>query len=186
MKGLLRIKEFDSLLREKNEVPKFSKFLFLNQTARELKKERLKRDSRTGTPNSSSGFSTPPSYHNILSDEEEDNHLELRSIHSEENPVFLTEPTFKKANAIVRDTRLLVGKQILGLSSSKKKGYIQGDFIGRNIAVISNFSLSFQLGPDARFYHALTEDEKIRVENIIKETILDDSIDREVAHTIIC
>jgi hypothetical protein len=55
----------------------------------------------------------------------------------------LTEPTFKKANAIVRDTRLLVGKQILGLSSSKKKGYIQGDFIGRNIAVISNFSLSF-------------------------------------------
>ena len=76
----------------------------------------------------------------MLSDDDDDEQLELRSIKSEENPTFITEPQFhrisKEVNDIVRDTtRMIVGKQALAKSNNKKNSYRQGDFIGRNIAV---------------------------------------------------
>jgi hypothetical protein len=42
---------------------------------------------------------------------------------------------------------------------AKKTSYKRGNFIERNIA----------LGPDARFYHALTEDEQLRVDKLLTE-----------------
>jgi hypothetical protein len=74
----------------------------------------------------------------MLSDDEDEDQLELRSIKSEENHTFMTEPQFhrisKEVNDIVRDTRKIVGKQALA-KNTKTNSYKQGDFIGRNIAV---------------------------------------------------
>ncbi|KAJ3321391.1 Rho GTPase-activating protein 15 [Boothiomyces sp. JEL0866] len=137
--GLLRIKEYDMQLKQKS------------LAARSLKKERLERESLTGTPVS---LMSEPSYHNILSDEEDDEEFELKSLNSEDLITFLTEPKFK---------RVSIGKEALLAAGTKPKpkqkatSYKQGDFIGRNIA----------LGGDARYYHAMTEEEMKRVDTLL-------------------
>lgn len=47
------------------------------------------------------------------------------------------------------------------------KGYDQGDFIQRNIIVIDRIRVNTQLGPEARYYHAMTEIETHRVQGIL-------------------
>ncbi|KAJ3259666.1 hypothetical protein HK103_001927 [Boothiomyces macroporosus] len=136
--GLLKIKEYDLQLKQKS------------MAARSLKKERLERESLTGTPVS---LMSEPSYHNTLSDEDDDE-FELKSLNSEDLITFLTEPKFK---------RISIGKEALLAAGTKPKpkakvtSYKQGDFIGRNIA----------LGADARYYHAMTEEEMKRVDTLL-------------------
>lgn len=152
--GLLKIKQYDKLIQTKL------------QTARTLKKERLERDSRSATPDS---IITDPSYHTTLSDEEDDlemksldeDDLELKSLKSEEIKTFITEPKFHRV-AIGRqalEKAQKITNQTLKKKQSKEPqvGYKVGDFIQRNIV----------LGNDARYYHALTQEEKDRVQNIL-------------------
>nr|KAJ3419708.1 hypothetical protein HK105_006599 [Polyrhizophydium stewartii] len=158
--GLIKIKELDVILGEK---------IF---AARTLKKERILRESASGTPQISTG-ARPLSYHDTLSDEEmDDEDFELRSVHSVDRDTFITEPKLL--------LRAKIGRQALDSSSKKrqndpktadappKKGYKQGDFIGRNIA----------LGPDARYYSAMTEEEMDRVNRLLDEDDEDDSLNQ--------
>ncbi|KAJ3274004.1 Rho GTPase-activating protein 15 [Terramyces sp. JEL0728] len=143
--GLLKIKEYDIQLKQKSTVTEI-----ITKAARSLKKERLERESLTGTPES---MLSEPSYHNTLSDEEDDDEFELKSLTSEDLVTFLTEPKFK---------RISIGKEALLAARIKSKPkvtrYKQGDFIGRNIA----------LGADARYYHAMTEEEMKRVDTLVE------------------
>jgi hypothetical protein len=98
--------------------------------ARTLKKERILSELE------SSGTITPnASYHNILSDDEneDDITMELKSINSEDIHTFLTEPKFKKhlLEKRIFDKTTKLHAPILEVRTSYKKG----DFIGRNIAV---------------------------------------------------
>ncbi len=129
LEGLLRIKEYDEVLAAKTLV----RFLTHDQTAKELKRERISRNSLAGTPDIIEGFG----FHDILSDEEDDE-IELRSVQSDHHvATFITEPKFN---------RIHVGRQSLDKATTrrrqdqeKKTSYEQGDFITRNIAVMDLF-----------------------------------------------
>eukprot|EP00842_Homolaphlyctis_polyrhiza_P007076 jgi/Hompol1/958/HPOL_002617-RA len=147
--GLLKIKELDMMLREKIH------------TARSLKKERILRESANGTPEVSN-TSRPLSYHNTLSDDEDDDEeFELRSVHSTDSNTFITEPKLFIRPKVGRES--LESKnayQADPVNTKKKKGYTLGNFIERNIA----------LGPDARYYSAMTEEEMDRVNRLLLDT----------------
>ncbi|KAI8929167.1 FSIP1 family-domain-containing protein [Entophlyctis helioformis] len=159
--GLIKIKELDVVLREK---------LF---TARSLKKDRLIRDSATGTPMTSMSSipSRPYTYHNSLSDDDDDDEdLELRSVHSMDMDTFITEPKMMLRPKVGRQALESSGKATLkrgdqaddgsgGHAGKAKKGYKQGDFIERNKV----------LGPDARYYSAMTEEEMDRVNRLLRD-----------------
>ncbi|KAI9329279.1 hypothetical protein BDR26DRAFT_922997 [Obelidium mucronatum] len=106
--------------------------------------------------------------------------FELRSVHSLDTRTFLTEPKLlarKKLNAngsqrrsagALRQQPSITSQEQLeqvplgpdGKPIAEKKGYKLGDFIQRNIV----------LGPQARFYHAMTEVEQDRVNRILGQT----------------
>lgn len=124
-----------------------------------MKRDRISREnSRSSSPRSISQVS----YHNTLSDDD-DEEFELKSIHPEEIQTFITEPKFSRVaigkQALVRQKSNFIQKKDVKLSS-----YTQGDFIARNIVLMG----------DARFYHALTDDEIQRVESIIDLNALDE------------
>jgi hypothetical protein len=88
-------------------------------------------------------------YHNHLTDDENDD-FELRSWNSVKH-TFITEPKFEK---VVKATK-------------PPLGYKDGDFINRNKL----------LGPDARFYHAMSAQEHQRVNSLLEENVALDSED---------
>ncbi|KAJ3278750.1 hypothetical protein HDU79_001240 [Rhizoclosmatium sp. JEL0117] len=106
------------------------------------------------------------------------NDFELKSVHSLDTRTFLTEPKLqRKLGGTRRSAGTLRSSQHHGsLPSSQqqqpqelgpdgqpipeKKGYKLGDFIQRNIV----------LGPQARYYHAMTEVEQDRVEKLLMES----------------
>ncbi|KAJ3143121.1 hypothetical protein HK100_009620 [Physocladia obscura] len=120
----------------------------------------------------------------------EDDAFELRSVRSLEfnTRTFLTEPKMGRKLGGFRRTgsgnsgearakKLLEGLKAGGSGSDvgvgetrELKGYRQGDFIQRNIV----------LGPQARFYHAMTEVEQDRVEKLLMENDIDDNDENEV------
>ncbi|KAK6095820.1 hypothetical protein MT418_003707 [Batrachochytrium dendrobatidis] len=160
--GFIKIKELDVVLVEKLA------------TARTLKKERLIRDSVSGTPNT---VGTPGSisYHNTLSDDDDD--FELRSVHSMDKDIFITEPKLSMRSKVGRESLGQKRKQnpiaISNAESGKLKSYQQGDFISRNII----------LGPDARYYSAMTDEEIDRVNRLIANN--DDEPDKPASsHTV--
>ncbi|KAH9276324.1 hypothetical protein BASA83_001012 [Batrachochytrium salamandrivorans] len=121
--GLLKIKELDIVIMEKI------------LTARELKKDRIHRESSLGAQNP---IGTPGStlYQNTMSDnEDDDEEFELRSIHSTDRNTFITEPKLYIRNKVGREKLLQ-------------------DF--------------HQLGPDARYYCAMTEEEMHRVNCLLE------------------
>ncbi|KAJ3300837.1 Fibrous sheath-interacting protein 1 [Borealophlyctis nickersoniae] len=170
--GLLKIKELDAIIKQKNML------------ARTLTRDRLSRES-SAHPSTRDHPTNANSPHTQLdaSDEDDDDDdgdaaesidIELKSVHSLDTRTFITEPKF--------GSRVKIGIQALeggsgggmhhvaksaeGPSSrhaTKKKGYKQGDFIQRNIV----------LGPEARFYDAMTEEEKERVEAILNSADLE-------------
>ncbi|KAI8914652.1 FSIP1 family-domain-containing protein [Gorgonomyces haynaldii] len=154
-KAMLKMKEYDAILKLRTAA------------ARVLKMDRIARESQLGTPVSS----TPLSYHNTLSDDEDDQ-LELKSWHSAEPHTFITEPALT--------TREKVGRQKLDAPKSVLKettGYKQGDFIARNKA----------LGVNARFYDALTQEESQRINQILEMEDLfeeDDVSDTASTHSV--
>ena len=96
--------------------------------------------------------------------EDDDIEFELKSWHSADPGTFITEP---KLNA-----RAAVGKQALEQAQqsiqSKVTGYTPGNFIERNKA----------LGPDARYYFALTKEESARIDQILSmENLFDEEED---------
>ncbi|TPX63929.1 hypothetical protein SpCBS45565_g06246 [Spizellomyces sp. 'palustris'] len=148
--GLQRIRELDALLRQKNML------------ARALTKERLSRES-SAAPRTKPG----PQENTVAVDssDDDDEELELKSVHSMETRTFITEPKLG-ARAKIGIQALRDGgvneaarsaEESQGPVPPKKKGYKQGDFIQRNIV----------LGPEARYYSAMTEEEKERVERIL-------------------
>ncbi|KAJ3187099.1 Fibrous sheath-interacting protein 1 [Gaertneriomyces sp. JEL0708] len=147
--GLQRIRELDTILRQKSMI------------ARSLKSERLTRESSAAPIEPSRANS------DIYDPDSDDESLELRSVHSQElnEKTFITEPKM--------GTRIKIGVQALrevgtrtqvevdsvtSYQKPKKKGYTLGNFIERNIA----------LGPEARYYSAMTEEEVDRVEQILQ------------------
>ncbi|KAI8896961.1 hypothetical protein BC833DRAFT_595371, partial [Globomyces pollinis-pini] len=148
LSGLLKIKQFDELINQKTKV------------ARHIKKERIQRESQRGTPE------LKAMYHNTLSDDDEDlDALELRSVDSAELITFLTEPKFNRIK-IGKEAMLNCSTRIRR-TSPKKVDYKQGDFISRNIV----------LGGDARFYHALTQNEIERINRILDNDSLENDSD---------
>ncbi|KAI9002286.1 hypothetical protein BC832DRAFT_593595 [Gaertneriomyces semiglobifer] len=163
--GLQRIRELDTILRQKSMI------------ARSLRSERLTRESSAapiGLSRASSDIYDPDS---------DDESFELRSVHSQElnEKTFITEPKM--------GTRIKIGVQALrevgtrtqvevdGVKShhkQKKKSYTLGNFIERNIV----------LGPEARYYSAMTEEEVDRVEQILQA--MDDDETSEVEDGSIC
>ncbi|KAJ3257411.1 hypothetical protein HDU77_002717 [Chytriomyces hyalinus] len=116
-----------------------------------------------------------------------DSEYELRSVHSLDTRTFITEPRLhRKLGAAGMRKHGSAGLRCLGGESSaatttggdvngivqdlqEKKGYKLGDFIQRNIV----------LGPQARYYHAMTEVEQDRVEKILAELDEDEDDDEE-------
>ncbi|KAJ3044917.1 hypothetical protein HDV00_000199 [Rhizophlyctis rosea] len=174
--GLLKIKEFDTLLHEKQRL------------AKRLKKSRLSRESsassnRTSTttePSEGTEISTPQEFE--ISDDEPDTEsvdMELKSVHSLDTRTFITEPKLAvrtrvgiqnliggegargvhgaARSAEVEDSEMIMTDGELQPASKKRKGYVVGNFIERNKV----------LGRDARFYHAMSEQEQDRVEAIL-------------------
>lgn len=147
--GLDRIRDYDDILRLKLAV--VSKLI---KTARSLKLDRL---SQVSTPTIGSPFV----YHDTLSDEDDDS-FELKSWHSGEVKTFITEPKLSARKAIGRQALDMKAKGQNSSNDPKEgkkelKSYKQGDFIARNKV----------LGPEARFYDALTEEELDRVDSIL-------------------
>ncbi|KAH6600765.1 hypothetical protein BASA61_002182 [Batrachochytrium salamandrivorans] len=148
--GLLKIKELDIVIMEKI------------LAARELKKDRIHRESILGAQNP---IGTPGStlYQTTMSDnEDDDEEFELRSIHSTDRNTFITEPKLYIRNKVGREKLLQdfspETNDTVGSLDKKRKGYKQGDFISRNIV----------LGPDARYYCAMTEEEMHRVNCLLE------------------
>ncbi|TPX60409.1 hypothetical protein PhCBS80983_g01782 [Powellomyces hirtus] len=168
--GLQRIQELDNILRQKNSV------------ARSLKRERLSRESSAAGRGSTTTYQESACSDSDEEDSTSSVDLELRSVHSMETRTFITEPKL--------GTRVKIGIQALrdatggsdaarsaedvGLHQPplKKKGYKQGDFIQRNIV----------LGPEARYYSAMTEEEKERVETLLQAA--DDELDDDASSTV--
>ncbi|KAJ3030350.1 UNVERIFIED_CONTAM: hypothetical protein HDU68_009384 [Siphonaria sp. JEL0065] len=93
-----------------------------------------------------------------------ENDFELKSVHSLDTRTFLTEPRLlsRKLAGTLRQHPASEATQVTTLGPDgnpipEKKGYKLGDFIARNIV----------LGPQARYYHAMTEVEQDRVEKIL-------------------
>ncbi|KAJ1569922.1 hypothetical protein HK096_009999 [Nowakowskiella sp. JEL0078] len=99
-------------------------------------------------------------------DEFEEDFEELRSVGSFESRTFLTEPRFgnRRRRRFERgvDYNQEEGYMNSALESARSKkvlkGYVLGDFVTRNIV----------LGPEARYYCAMTEQEVERVELILR------------------
>ncbi|KAJ3154110.1 Fibrous sheath-interacting protein 1 [Geranomyces michiganensis] len=171
-RGREKIQELDAIIKQKNSV------------ARALTRERLSRETSAATfrRNSSTSSAVDGQNDDDSSDDEEADSsssvdLELRSVHSMETRTFLTEPklgtrvkigiqALKQAGGMARED-LVRGSEDPDAScplAKKKKGYKQGDFIQRNIV----------LGPEARYYSAMTEEESERVEQLLQATDFDD------------
>ncbi|KAJ3173123.1 Fibrous sheath-interacting protein 1 [Geranomyces variabilis] len=171
-RGKEKIQELDAIIKQKNSV------------ARALTRERLSRETSAATSRRQSSTSSAHDGQNeddSTDDEEADSSssvdLELRSVHSMETRTFLTEPklgtrvkigiqALKQAGGMAKDDTDRSAEDPDGAHAltKKKKGYKQGDFIQRNIV----------LGPDARYYSAMTEEESERVEQLLQATDIDD------------
>ncbi|KAJ3412797.1 hypothetical protein HDV05_000203 [Chytridiales sp. JEL 0842] len=145
--GMSRIQQLDSILLEKTELAK--SFSSNNSTSDNL------------------------SVRQFDSDADDDDDMEMRSVHSLDTRTFITEPKFvhkpgggatTREAGKLRDTRERhsnesEGKSVKSLTHKYglSKGYEKGNFIQRNII----------LGPDARYYSALTKEEQQRVNSIV-------------------
>lgn len=150
LKGLHKIRQLDTILKEKTSLAKT-----------------MRSESHVETR------SPIPEY-------DSDDEFELKSISSGDINTFVTEPKMekrrkriisqgiRKGNAGHEDNSQLLDEDQAELAADqpKLKGYKKGDFIQRNIV----------LGPNARFYHAMTEEETFRVENILKKEEMEDDI----------
>ncbi|KAI8819380.1 uncharacterized protein EV422DRAFT_110419 [Fimicolochytrium jonesii] len=187
-KGLTRIQELDKLLKEKSTM---AKALKRDRLSREASTTGSRNPTQPGTaassdrqPDSDSDSDYEDGYdqadaHSVSASDTSSQDLELKSVHSLDTRTFITEPKFGTRNG---GTRVKIGVQALrnasgiaparaveagdgeeGLiqtetATNKRKGYKKGDFIQRNIV----------LGPDARYYSAMTEEECDRVEDILR------------------
>ncbi|KAI9103230.1 fibrous sheath-interacting protein 1 [Phlyctochytrium arcticum] len=155
--ALLKIRETDAVLRQKALLAKslMRKRLSRNNSAQAKSNLEEHGEDEEGEPDEADFDS---------SEDEEDEELELRSVHSMETRTFITEPKLGTRTRISGPSHRNVAEppenteQGSTEKATKKKGYKLGDFIERNIA----------LGPEARYYSALTEEESERVEHILQ------------------
>ncbi|RKO91579.1 hypothetical protein BDK51DRAFT_47543 [Blyttiomyces helicus] len=181
--GFERIRELDALIKQKNTL------------ARTLTQSRLTRE-RTDAPSSSTEDAFPSRARTATADSFSDgwaddasDRAELRSVHSLDTRTFLTEPKMA--------SRVRIGIQALaaGGGSEASKGE-DAQHSGKHLHYIdtvsdslnstsrppwceinTNYILLPQLGPEARYYAAMTEEEKDRVERILSVDDLDERSD---------
>ncbi|KAI8800872.1 hypothetical protein BJ742DRAFT_879464 [Cladochytrium replicatum] len=142
------IEQYDKIMRGLEEIRQLDAVL-LEKTTRVL-----------------SGRLDDRSDHSIADDsrsEADDVSVDLKSVHSMDTRTFLTEPKWRsraKRFERERSDQSLSDARKLGAIHVplKKSDYRQGDFIQRNIV----------LGPEARYYSAMTDTEKDRVESILQ------------------
>jgi hypothetical protein len=113
--------------------------MFYLQTARQLKSERIQRDSMNSTPIIDIA---QLSYHNTLSDDDEDDIFELKSWNSNQLQTFITEPKLTRIS-IKESVNVKPSSSTLMFNNldveNEMKGYKLGDFISRNKVVIFTF-----------------------------------------------
>ncbi|KAI9338934.1 hypothetical protein DFJ73DRAFT_798125 [Zopfochytrium polystomum] len=166
LNGLHKIRQLDSVLKEKNKI---------------VKALRSTPPTATGTP----AASADDNDEDALVDDDDDDAFELRSQHSTDHRTFVTETALRRRRrrrplpTAANGGRLplaAAGRRTDGTAVQEEgedgraegglarehdtaplKGYKKGDFIQRNII----------LGPNARYYHAMTEEEEHRVNDIL-------------------
>ncbi|KAJ3213401.1 hypothetical protein HDU67_002933 [Dinochytrium kinnereticum] len=95
-----------------------------------------------------------------------DEEIETKSVHSADSNTFVTEPPWIRRKRLLSKPSSSTQKEVEHL-----KGYGKGNFIQRNIA----------LGPNARYYDAMTEEEELRVDRLLRDDAKDEEEEEENA-----
>ncbi|KAJ3345025.1 hypothetical protein HDU83_004470 [Entophlyctis luteolus] len=170
LEGFSKIQQLDNILHEKTQIlSQVSKPTTSSTDATILPTTHISSRDTKGFDNSEN-----------LSESGSDA-FELRSVGSFKNHTFITEPRLMARKLGSRRT-LQSAKSSYELSCSAEgpdksndpnarilRGYRLGDFVQRNIV----------LGPQARYYHAMTEVEQDRVERLLKEKDYDEADSEE-------